>query len=159
MTWRDRYHEAHRLNCQREYPNVWKDGHYAPLQSKNMPDVTTHSGMIKFMVNFIQWSGWYAYSHNVVQRVSDKVVTEASGNKFTDKRYTKSSRKGIADVQGTIRGRKIQLDAKIGRDTPRKAQLEQQAKERAAGGIYEFIHTPEEFFSLYDFIVNLASNG
>lgn len=149
--WKKRYHETHKLNCQREFPNVWKEGHYAPLRSKDLPDVTTHSGLVKFMTNMINWLGGNVHSHNVVTRVSDKIVVEESGNSFTDKRYTKSSRKGIADVVGTLRdGTSIQLDAKIGRDVPRTDQLKEQIRQRKAKGIYEFIHSTDEFFNVVD---------
>lgn len=147
MTPRERYNEAHKLYIQREFPNVWKDGHYFPPK---MPDYTTHNGLRDFMKNYINFIGGYARTHNVVTRVSDVVTTEESGNKFTDKRYTKSSKRGIADVQATIQGRKIQLDAKVGSDRPSHDQIKEQALERKAGGIYEFIRTPEQFFDLID---------
>ena len=35
-----------------------------------------------------------------------------------------------------------------------RLQLKEQQLERAAGGIYEFISTPDEFFLIYDKIVN-----
>ena len=41
-------------------------------------------------------------------------------------------------------------EVKVGRDRPRPEQLAEQAKERAAGGMYEFISTPEQFFAIFD---------
>jgi len=148
--WKTRYRDVHKLNYQREYPCAWRDGHYHSLRSIDLPDVSSHGGLITFMLNMIRWCGGNASSHNVVARVSDQVVKEESGNSFTEKRYTKSSRKGIADVQGTIHGKRLQLDSKVGKDKPRKEQLEEQARERKAGGIYEFIHCTDEFFNLFD---------
>jgi hypothetical protein len=142
-----RYNEAHKLWSLIKFPNVVKDGYYLPPKKV---DTTTHSGLIKFMVNYIIWIGGNARSHNVVARVSEVITTEQSGNQFKDKRYTKSSKKGIADVQATLNGKSLQLDAKIGRDQPRKEQLEEQVKQRRAGGIYEFIRTPEQFIELID---------
>lgn len=142
-----RYKETHKLWAITNLPNVVKDGHYqAPLPV----DPGTHSGLVKFMVNYINWVGGNARSHNVVARASDVTVTEESGNKFTDKRYTKSSKKGIADVQGTLKGKSLQLDAKIGKDKPSEHQLKEQVKQRKADGIYEFMKTPEQFIDFID---------
>ena len=44
------------------------------------------------------------------------------------------------------------IEIKVGSDRPREDQLLEQIRERKAGGIYEFIKTPEEFFSLYNSI-------
>ena len=148
--WKQRYHDAHKINCQREYPNAYRNGHYPALKSKDLPDVTKHGGLITFMVNMIRWHGGNAMPLNNATRVSDKIVTDESGAKFTEKRYIKSSRKGVADVQGTVRGKKLQLDAKVGRDVPSTFQLNEQRRERKAGGIYEFIHGPDEFFHVFD---------
>lgn len=47
------------------------------------------------------------------------------------------------------------LEIKVGRDKPRPEQLQEQERERRSGGYYEFCHSPEEFFALYDKIVSL----
>jgi hypothetical protein len=41
-------------------------------------------------------------------------------------------------------------EVKVGRDRPRPEQLAEQQRERQAGGIYEFVSTPEQFFELFD---------
>jgi hypothetical protein len=43
---------------------------------------------------------------------------------------------------------------KVGRDKPRPEQLAEQTRERAAGGIYEFISTPGNFYAVYDMIIS-----
>jgi hypothetical protein len=45
------------------------------------------------------------------------------------------------------------IEVKVGKDRPSQDQLKEQAKERAAGGLYEFCRTPEEFLELYRLIV------
>jgi hypothetical protein len=65
-----------------------------------------------------------------------------------------TTRKGTADISATIRGRSVMIEIKTGRDKPSDKQLEEQQRERSAGGIYEFISTPEEFFALYDSLTN-----
>jgi hypothetical protein len=47
------------------------------------------------------------------------------------------------------------IEIKCGADKPRPEQLQEQERERKAGGIYEFISTPEQFLELYDKVVNL----
>jgi hypothetical protein len=42
------------------------------------------------------------------------------------------------------------IEIKTGKDKPRLEQLAEQHRERQAGGIYEFVHSPEEFFMLFD---------
>jgi len=61
-----------------------------------------------------------------------------------------TTRKGSADISSTIKGRSVMWEVKVGRDRPRPEQLAEQAKERAAGGMYEFISTPEQFFAIFD---------
>jgi hypothetical protein len=46
------------------------------------------------------------------------------------------------------------IEIKVGKDTPSQHQLKEQIKEREAGGCYEFISTPEQFFDWYDGFVN-----
>ena len=47
------------------------------------------------------------------------------------------------------------IEIKIGKDRASDFQLREQERERRAGGIYEFISTPEQFFELYDKIMEL----
>ena len=42
------------------------------------------------------------------------------------------------------------IEIKTGKDKPRPEQLAEQQRERQAGGIYEFVHSPEEFFAIFD---------
>jgi hypothetical protein len=76
------------------------------------------------------------------------------GRKVGNKWIKSTTRKGTADVTATIRGRSCKFEVKVGRDKPRPEQLAEQTRERAAHGVYEFISTPEGFYSVYDRIVN-----
>jgi hypothetical protein len=49
-----------------------------------------------------------------------------------------------------VKGKSVMIEIKVGADRPRPEQLAEQQRERQAGGIYEFVHTPEEFFLLFD---------
>lgn len=61
-----------------------------------------------------------------------------------------TTRKGSADISATIRGRSVMLEIKIGNDKPRPEQLEEQRREIAAGGLYFFVKTPEDFLEIFD---------
>lgn len=48
------------------------------------------------------------------------------------------------------------FEVKVGQDKPSIEQLREQQLERKAGGIYEFIRDPEEFFLFYDLIISMT---
>lgn len=92
-------------------------------------------------------------------RMIDRVEVQPSGTRLKVKKYIPSTtRKGTADISATINGRSVMLEIKVGRDRPSEYQLAEQQRERAAGGIYEFVGTPEEFFAVYDRIVGNVIN-
>ena len=153
MTYKQRYQSAHEQWFREQYPNAYKDGFY--LEPK-LPKVDSANGLTTFICNFLSWVGFRATRINVMGRLVDGVEKQPSGAKIGVKKWLPSStRKGTADISATIKGRSVMIEIKVGRDKPRQDQLAEQIRERNAGGIYEFIGTPDEFFSLYDFIVNL----
>lgn len=150
--WKRRYDIAYRKHQSKEYPASVAT--YGYLSSK-YPKVSTSNGLTRFIIDFLKFEGWRATRINTMGRLVDKVVKTESGASFTDKTYIHSStRKGTADVSATIKGRSVMIEIKVGRDKPRESQLAEQERERAAGGIYEFIYTPDEFLELYDMIIN-----
>ena len=133
--WRIRYNTAHyNYTCQRA-PNVVRDGFYT---GPTLPKVATANGLTQFICNFINWSGYRATRINTMGRMV--------GGRWIHS----TTRKGSADISSTIKGRSVMWEVKVGRDRPRPEQLAEQAKERAAGGIYEFVSTPEQFFAIFD---------
>jgi hypothetical protein len=109
-----------------------------------MPIVTKANGLTNFICNYLNWAGHRATRINV------------SGRKVKDKWIRSTTRKGTADISATVAGKSVMIEIKIGRDKASPEQLAEQIKERNAGGIYEFISSPEEFFQLYDSLfVNL----
>ncbi len=153
MTFKKRYQAAHEQWFKVEYPNAYKDGYY--LEPK-YPKVDAANGLTTFICNFLHWKGHRATRVNVSGRLVDAKEKQASGNVIGVKKWIPSStRKGTADISATIKGRSVMIEIKVGRDKPRPDQLSEQIRERNAGGIYEFISTPEQFFELYDFVVNL----
>jgi hypothetical protein len=133
--WRLRYNTAHyNYTCQRA-PNVVRDGFYT---GPTLPKVATANGLTQFICNFINWSGYRATRINTMGRMV--------GGRWIHS----TTRKGSADISSTIKGRSVMWEVKVGRDRPRPEQLAEQAKERAAGGIYEFVSIPEQFFAIFD---------
>ena len=138
--WKIRYTEAHYKHTIERTPSVVKDGHYSP---PNMPKVNTANGLTLFICNYINWMGYRA------TRIS------TTGRQVGGRWIYGTTRKGTADISATLKGGKaVMIEIKVGKDRASEHQLKEQAKERAAGGIYEFISTPEQFFELFDRVVN-----
>lgn len=135
-----RYNEAHHEWFKEQYPAAYKDGFYTPPP---MPSVAKANGLTKYITNFLFWKGHRATRVNVQGRV------------VKGKWIPSSTRKGSADISATVFGKSLMLEVKVGKDRPRHEQLQEQERERKAGGIYEFISTPEQFLELYDKLVNL----
>lgn len=133
--WRIRYNTAHYNYTLLRTPNVIRDGFYT---GPTLPKVSTANGLTQFICNFINWSGYRATRINTMGRMV--------GGRWIHS----TTRKGSADISSTIKGRSVMWEVKVGRDRPRPEQLAEQAKERAAGGIYEFVSTPEQFFAIFD---------
>lgn len=158
MTYKQRYQSAHEQWFRDQYPNAYKDGFY--LEPK-FPKVDTANGLTTFICNYLAWMGHRATRINVMGRLIDGVEKQPSGAKIGVKKWLPSStRKGTADISATIKnangiGLSVMIEIKVGRDKPRPDQLAEQIRERKAGGIYEFIGTPEDFFELYDKIISL----
>ncbi len=147
--WLTRYKDAHMKRFMVRYPEAWKSGHYTP---PIIPRINTANGLTLAIVNFINWEGWNATRISSAGRlVGDQVTVTESGTRLRTQKYIPGpTRKGTADVTATIRGRSVKIEVKVGADKPRPEQLAEQARERAAGGIYEFIGTMDGFFNLYD---------
>ena len=140
MDTKSRYQQAHEKWFKEEYPNAYKDGYY--LEPK-MPPIATANGLTTFIMNYIKWEGYRATRINV------------AGRQIKGKWIPSSTRRGTADISCSLKGRSVQIEIKVGRDKPRPEQLQEQERERRSGGVYEFIHNPEEFLELYDKLVSL----
>ena len=134
MNWRERYAEAYRKHHASKYPAAMATGYFMP----KFPRVTKANGLTTLIENYLLWSGWRA------TRVS-------SAGRVVNGRYIPGrTRKGTADISSTIKGRSVMWEVKVGRDRPSKEQFEEQAREIAAGGLYYFVSTPEQFFQILD---------
>ena len=150
---KDRYQIAHEEWFKIKYPNAYKDGFY--LEPKP-PKVNESNGLTTFICNYLSWRDHRATRINVSGRLVEGKEKQPSGITLGVKKWIKSStRKGTADISATIKGRSVMIEIKVGKDKPREDQLLEQTRERKAGGVYEFIKTPDEFFALYDLILSL----
>ena len=77
-----------------------------------------------------------------------RVNTGGIYNPKTGKYRFSGATNGAADISATWHGKSLQIEIKAGKDRPRPDQLLQQQRERAAGGIYEFVHTFDEFLQI-----------
>lgn len=130
-----RYRDAkYQYECTK-FPNWIKNGHFI---EPDRPECSTANGLQKFIQEHATWMGCHANRINTV------------GRKVGDKWITGTTKKGTADLSLIVSGRSIHLEIKAGKDKPSPAQLKQQQQVRAAQGVYEFIHTPEEYFAVFD---------
>lgn len=137
---KQRYFQAHEGWYKRQYPTGYADGFYT---KPKLPAINSGSRMDLFIINFLVWSGWNA----------TKVKT--MGRKLPNGKWAPSTTKvGSQDIACTIKGRSVRLETKHGKDTVKPAQLKQQDRERNAGGISEVVYSVEDFFLLYDKILN-----
>ena len=149
----DRYQRAHEHNFKHAYPQAYANGlYFAP----KLPKIKTANGLTTFICNFLLWHEHRATRVNVMGRMVDGLQKQPSGTILTVKKYIPSTtRRGTADISATILGRAVMIEIKVGNDKASPYQLAEQIKERRAGGYYEFCSSPDDFFKLYDYIMNL----
>lgn len=145
---RFRYEEAYRKFQHKAYPSA--TANYGYLKTK-YPDTRKANGLTMFVCNFLKWEGWRATRIASAGRIIKAPQMQASGISLQTSKYIPgATRRGTADISATIKGRSVMLEIKIGNDRPSEYQLREQELERSAGGIYEFIKTPEQFIEWYD---------
>lgn len=152
MTWKDRYHAAHKQDFEKRYPTAFKDGHYF---KPTMPKVSTSNGLTNAICNFINWNGGIGNRINVSGRLVGGQETTASGATFEKKKWIKSSTlKGTADIDATLpNGKNAKIEIKVGKDRPRPEQIKMQERYRNIGVTYEFISDMDQFLALYDLLM------
>ena len=134
------YLEAHRYWFERTYPQAYQAGQY---HNTTLPPLTTSNGLTRAVINYLTW-----YGHNADRTgTQGRMIKDKAGNY---KRINSANRKGTADVSATILGRAVKLEIKVGRDKPSEHQLREQARERAAGGVYQFVYGFDQFITWYE---------
>lgn len=150
---KNRYYQARYEFYLRTKYEIVKDGMFF---ISDFPKVKTANGLTKFICNFLMWSNCHATRIASSGRLVDGIEKQPSGTLLTTKKWIPgTTRKGTADIKAVIKGRAVDIEIKIGSDKPSAFQLREQELIRQAGGIYEFIKTPQQFFELYDKILSL----
>jgi hypothetical protein len=155
MNWTERYRQSHNNWCKAKGPGFYEasggDSMKVPY-----PCVTKANGLTLAICKFLEWEGHRATRINVSGRLIDKQIPVQGGLLTIKKWQSSTTRRGTADISATIKGRAVMIEIKVGKDKPSVYQLAEQQKERDSGGVYEFIHTIQEFFEFYDmFLLSL----
>lgn len=149
MTWTDTYRQAHHRWQQHTAPGFFAASG-GESQKIMYPPVTKSNGLTRAIVNFLTWEGHRATRINTTGRIVKAPQRQASGTVLTVSKYIPgTTRRGTADISATIKGRACMFEVKAGNDKPSVHQLKEQALERSAGGVYEFIYTIQQFFEWY----------
>ncbi len=147
---RQRYIAAHQRYQKENTPNAVKDFGFVNTQ---IPKINTANGLTTFIVKYLDWMGYYGNRINTVGREINQKYTDGHGKVHVTKKWiTGTTKKGSADVSAIINGRACSFEVKIGADKASEDQLKQKSKIERAGGIYEFVSSPEEFFNAIDSI-------
>ena len=98
------------------------------------------NSLTRAIIAHLEYNGYFA------ARVNTTGVYDSRRGQYR----TTNARKGMADISAIIAGKAVQIEIKAGTDRPREDQKRVQAEYRAAGGIYEFVHTFPEYIALYN---------
>lgn len=102
---------------------------------KNMFRDDTANGLTDCIKCWLTINGYFAARVNTQGTYSKKLG-----------RYIKSgATKGMADITSVINGRHVSIEVKIGKDKPRELQLQRQKEIEAAGGVYIFVKSLDNF--------------
>ena len=131
-----------------KYTAAYNGGFYCKPKPLKL---ATANGLTNFIVNFIDWTGGHA------NRISSTGRYIPGNNKFDGGMFIPgTTKKGTADISAIINARAVMFEVKVGKDRPSEAQLKVQQQVRRAGGVYEFVSTPEDFFWIYDKLTNFS---
>jgi len=165
MDWKQLYSDAHKINFEKEYPSAFKEGHWF---SPTLPKYKTANGLTNLICNYMKWMGHHLERTNNMGRPVKKKMPKF--NLFTGRveyldngiEWQKGSGiKGTSDLKGHFVSAKhkfpipIYIEIKINKDRMSEHQKEYQKQVTSTGAIYQVVKTPEDFFSFYNYLVNL----
>ena len=161
---KNRYNAAHLKHTTERTPSVVADGHYTPPK---LPKINTANGMQTFCTNYCNWMGHHLERTNNMGVPVKKKIPKF--NIFSGKlehidggmEWRKGTgARGSSDLKGHINNPKhkfpipVYIEIKI-KDKQSHDQKEYEATINKTGAIYGIVHNPEEFFKLFDYVMNL----
>lgn len=164
MTWKQRYESAHEKWFQQEYPESYKSGFYL---TPKMPKVETANGLTTFCTKYCIWTDNHLERTNnmgvpvrkkipKVNILSGKVENIDGGIEWRKG----SGTKGSSDLKGHINNKNhkfpipIYIEIKI-KDKQSEEQKNYEKAINKSGAIYAIVHNPDEFFTFFDYVINL----
>ena len=108
-----------------------------PAVIKNKLRDDTANGITECVMTWLKLHGCFAARVNTTGIYSVKLGRYIRGG----------STKGMADVSAVVNGRSVQVEVKAGRDKPRPEQLKVKQQVEAAGGVYLFVHSLDDFLT------------
>jgi len=139
--WKNAYQSAHLEWYRINRPIVYASGN-VPLCS--FPDVRKANGLTRFVINIIEWSGYYANRISSAGR-----VINAGGVK---KYIPGQTKRGTADIHAIIKGEHYSIEIKVGKDSMSEYQHEEEKRIKAAGGNYMVVSDADMFITAINFI-------
>lgn len=125
------YNEAHAL----KHPNIPRE-----CRARYKFTDKTANGLTAAIIAHLKYKGHFA------ARVNTTGIFDQQRGLWR----STGAQRGMADISAVICGRSVQLEIKAGNDRPRADQIKVQADVRAAGGVYEFVHSFTEYISIYN---------
>ena len=143
----------HQTEC-KKYPSMPPD--YIPRYKYTDK---TANGLTRAICDYITLCGYQAERINSTGRVLDntKVVSDVMGinRAIGSIQYIKGTgTNGTADISATIKGLSVKIEVKIGKDRQSAVQKEYQLSIEFAGGLYWIAKTFDEFYELYEKLIN-----
>lgn len=113
-------------------------------------DDKTANGLTKIIVAHGRVNGWCLNRINTTGMVRGKTQQVKDVLGFTrtigSTTWTPSgSTNGVADITGSIGGRYVEIEVKVGRDRQRDDQKKHQQQVEQSGGIYFIVHSFDEY--------------
>jgi hypothetical protein len=165
MTWKLRYQEAHRQNFSKVYPLAYNDGLYS---GPKYPVVSKANGLTSMIVNFLLWSCHHGERTNTMGtpikkfRPKFNIFTGQTEMLNNGVEWRKGNgTKGSSDIKGHINNVNhkfpipIYVEVKIGADRMSEYQKEYEKQVSKTGALYCVVKTPDDWFSFYDYVINL----
>lgn len=110
---------------------------------------------IKDFIKAVGGSAWDGKTQGQV-RDNTKVVTDIIGRtkRIGSIQYIPSDKKGFGDICGLYEGKYFEVEVKIGYDRQRDSQVRREAELKEQGCVYEIVHSLEEFFWVWDNVID-----